>query len=134
MLEFYPQIRSVHITAVTASGALFAARGVGTLVRHRWPQAAPVRWSSYAIDTVLLTAAVMLVAMLPSSMFVNGWLAAKLGLLVTYVAAGTMALRRSRTPRGRAAWLAAALGLYAAMFGIARLHHPLGWGLLLLQR
>ena len=134
MLEFYPQVRSVHITAVIASGALFAARGFGTLARHGWPQATAVRWSSYAVDTVLLTAAVMLVAMLPSTMFANGWLAAKLMLLVVYVVAGTMALRRSRTPRDRAVWLAAALGLYAAMVGIARLHHPLGWGLLLLQR
>jgi len=131
MLEFYPQVRSVHVMAVMASGALFAARGFGTLARQAWPRAALVRWASYAIDTVLLTGALMLVTMLPAALFANGWLATKLVVLVLYVVAGSMALKRSRTPRGRALWFAAAVLLYAGMFGIARLHHPLGWGLLL---
>jgi uncharacterized membrane protein SirB2 len=131
MLEFYPQVRSVHIAAVMASGALFTVRGIGTLARQAWPQAALARWSSYAIDTVLLTAALMLVTMLPSAMFANGWLTMKLLLLVLYIVAGSMALKRSRTPQVRALWFAAAVLLYAGMFGVARLHHPLGWGLLL---
>jgi uncharacterized membrane protein SirB2 len=131
MFEFYPQIRAVHVTAVMTSGALFAFRGLGILAGQSWPQTAPVRWSSYSIDSVLLTAALMLVAMLPRAMFANGWLVSKLVLLVLYVVAGSMALKRSRTSRGRALWFALAVLLYAGMFGIARMHHPLGWGLLL---
>jgi hypothetical protein len=43
-----------------------------------WPRFAPVRYLSYTIDTVLLTAALMLWTILPSGLFANGWLLALL--------------------------------------------------------
>lgn len=131
MLEFYSQVLGVHVAAVAASGSLFAARGLGTIAGQAWPAAPVVRWTGHAIDTVLLSAALMLVAMLPPAIFANGWLTTKLVLLVAYVACGSMALHRSRDRRGRSAWLALAIVLYASMLGIARMHHPLGWALLL---
>ena len=127
MIEFYPQVRGVHIGAVLASGLLFALRGVGVLAGARWPMAAPLRWLSYGIDSVLLTAALMLLAMLPAEVFASHWLAVKLGLLVVYIALGTLALRHARSARLRTLCFTAAVAVYAAMFGIARAHHPLGW-------
>lgn len=126
MIEFYPQIRALHIGAVLTSGALFALRGAGVLAGARWPMAAPLRWLSWTIDTVLLTAALMLVTMLPAALFANHWLTAKLVLLVLYVGFGSFALERGRSARVRTVCFAVALVLYAAMFGIARAHHPLG--------
>ena len=123
MIEFYPQIKHVHIMMVMLSGALFALRGAGMLLGARWPMAVPLRWTSVAIDTTLLTAALMLLTMLPWAMFANGWLAMKLGLLVTYVVLGTLALKRQRL---RPVFYALALLTYAWMFSIARMHHPLG--------
>lgn len=64
MIEFYPQIKFVHVTAVILSGSLFALRGVLMLARSRWAQHAALRWLSHAIDTTLLTAALMLVTIL----------------------------------------------------------------------
>ncbi|MEJ2299673.1 MAG: SirB2 family protein, partial [Woeseiaceae bacterium] len=58
--------------------------------------------------------------------FGNGWLWAKLGLLLVYVGLGTYALKRGRTPRVRLACFIAALLVYAGMYTIARAHHPLG--------
>jgi uncharacterized membrane protein SirB2 len=127
MIEFYPQIRFVHILAISLSGGLFAVRGLAMLAGARWPQAFVVRYLSYTIDTVLLTAALMLVTILPAAMFANHWLTVKLLLVVAYVALGVFALRRGRTRGIRAACYAGALLLYAAIFGIARMHHPLGW-------
>ncbi len=127
MIEFYPQIRQVHVLAVILSGSLFALRGAFALAGARWPQAAPVRYLSYAIDTTLLTAALMLVTILPAAMFANGWLATKLGLVVVYVVLGVLAMRRGRTRGVRAGCYAAALLVFAAVVGIARMHHPLGW-------
>jgi uncharacterized membrane protein SirB2 len=86
-----------------------------------------VRWLGYAIDTTLLTAALMLLTMLPGAMFANGWLSVKLVLLVVYVVLGTLALKRARTPRARLACYLVALGTYVYMLGVARMHHPLGW-------
>ena len=57
MFEFYPQIKFVHILAVSASGSLFALRRIVLLCGARWYMAAPLRYLSYTIDTVLLTAA-----------------------------------------------------------------------------
>lgn len=127
MIEFYPQIRFVHILAISMSGSLFALRGLGMLAGARWPQAFVVRYLSYTIDTVLLTAALMLVAILPAAMFANHWLTVKLVLVVAYVVLGVFALRRGRSRTIRATCYVAALLVFATIVGIARMHHPLGW-------
>jgi uncharacterized membrane protein SirB2 len=128
LLAFYPQIHWVHVAAVSASGTLFALRGALVQAgQSRWAMATPVRYLSYTIDTVLLTAALMLLTILPGAMFANGWLTTKLVLVVVYVVLGTFALRRGRTPRVRAACYVAALLVFIAIIGIALAHHPLGW-------
>lgn len=127
MIEFYPQIRSTHIGTVIASGALFALRGGGVLAGARWPMAAAVRYASYGIDAVLLTAALMLLTILPGALFGNHWLGVKLAMLVVYIVLGSLALKRARTWRARALCFAAALAVYLFMFGVARTHQPLGW-------
>lgn len=128
MIEFYGQIKWVHIAAVLTSGSLFLLRGLLVqLGQSRIAQAAPVRYLSYSIDTVLLTAALMLLTILPGAMFANGWLTTKLVLLVVYVVLGTFALRRGRTPRARLITYVLALLVFGLMYTIARAHHPLGF-------
>ena len=105
MIEFYPQIKAMHIAMVIASGFLFALRGAGVLAGMRWPMRLPVKLHA---------------------MFANGWLAAKLVLLVVYIGLGTFALKRGRTPRTRAVTYVAALCVFAFIVSIARAHHPLG--------
>ena len=126
MIEFYPQIKQFHVFVALLSGSIFALRGAFVLAGARWPQALPVKWLSYAVDTALLTAALMLLTILPWAMFANGWLLLKVTLLVAYVVLGVFALRRGRTRRTRAICYAAALLVFAAIYGIARAHHPLG--------
>src|SRR5690606_16322272 len=109
MIEFYPQIKHAHVGLALLSGSLFALRGALLLAGARWPNAAPVRYFSYTIDTALLTAAMMLLTILPGALYANGWLAVKITLLVVYVVLGVFALRRGRTRRVRAACYVAAL-------------------------
>ncbi|HEY1138876.1 MAG TPA: SirB2 family protein [Lysobacter sp.] len=125
MIEFYPQIKLVHIAAIACSGALFFLRGSSALAGLRWPMAAPVRYLSYTIDTVLLTAAMMLLTILPGALFANGWLLVKVALVVAYVVLGIVAMRSRRTPV-RVAMFVLALLTYAQIYFIARAHHPLG--------
>ena len=129
MFEFYPQIKAVHIACVLASGALFALRGLLVQLGHAGAaQWVPVRYLSYTLDTTLLTAALMLLTILPGALFANGWLTTKLVLLAIYVVLGSLALKPTRTPRKkRLAFYTAALLIYASMLGVARMHHPLGW-------
>lgn len=127
MIAFYPQIKHIHIVIAVLSGSLFAVRGAFALAGARWPRAWPVKWFSYAIDTALLTAAMMLLTILPWTMFANGWLLAKVCLIVVYVVLGVMAMRPHRLPRERAIYYVAALCVLFSVYGIARAHHPLGW-------
>jgi uncharacterized membrane protein SirB2 len=126
MIEFYLQIKWVHIAAVIASGVLFLLRGIAVQAGARWAMAAPLRYLSYSIDTVLLTAAMMLVTILHQYPFVQGWLTIKVCLLVVYVVLGTFALKRGRTPRARAICFVAALAVYAFIISVAVEHNPLG--------
>lgn len=127
MIEFYPQIKMVHIGCALASVCLFALRGAGMLAGMRWPRAIPFRWLSWGIDTTLLTAALMLLAILPSAVFANHWLTVKLVALVVYILLGHRALMPN-LPRGqRWVWWLAALACFGFMYSVARSHHPLGW-------
>jgi uncharacterized membrane protein SirB2 len=126
MLEFHDEIRWVHIAAAIVSGSLFALRGAGVLAGAGWPMSAPLRYLSYTIDTVLLTAALMLATILHQYPFVHSWLTAKVCLLVVYILLGTLALRRARTQRARVWCYVAALALFLLIVSIARAHHPLG--------
>ena len=87
-----------------------------------------VRYASYTIDTVLLTAALMLLTILPGATFANGWLTTKLVLVVTYVVLGTFALSGAgaQLERAPACYLTAMLVL-VTIIGIAIAHHPLRW-------
>lgn len=127
MIEYYADIRCVHIGAVIASGTLFLLRGAGVLAGARWPMWAPLRYLTYTIDTVLLTAALMLVTILHQYPLVQAWLTVKVLLLVVYIVLGTFALRRARTPRGRALCYAIALAVFLFVATVARAHHPLGF-------
>ena len=126
-MEFYPHIKWVHVAAVLASGALFMLRGLALHIGARWPMAAPLRYLSYTIDTVLLTTALMLTTILHQYPFVNGWLTVKVVLLVLYVLLGSYALKRGRTRAVRIACWLAALAVYGLIISVARAHHPLGF-------
>lgn len=127
MLEFYVEIKWVHVAAVIASGSLFALRGTGVLAGASWPMWAPLRYLTYTIDTVLLTAALMLATLLHQYPFVHAWLTVKVLLLVLYILLGAFALRRGRTQTQRAWCFAAALLVYLYIASVARAHHPSGF-------
>jgi len=131
LLSFYPEIKQVHIGAVISSGSLFTLRGLALLSGMHWPRAPIVRWLSYSIDTVLLTAALMLLHSLPWGLFANGWLWVKLTGVLSYILLGIAAFRPARRPRTRAMLLIGAWLCFAQVWGIARMHHPLGWLLFL---
>lgn len=126
MIEFYPQIKFVHICAVIASGSLFGLRGLLMLARSRVTNHPALRYLSYAIDTTLLTAALMLVAILHQYPFVQGWLTVKVLLLVVYIVLGTLALKRGRTRTMQATCYFAALAVYLFIASVAVAHNP--WG------
>ncbi|WP_022729087.1 SirB2 family protein [Fodinicurvata sediminis] len=126
MIEFYSEIRLVHIWAVLASGGLFLLRGLALFAGTRWYMAALVRYLSYTIDTILLTAALILMTIVQQYPVFDDWLTVKVLLLVVYILLGYYAFWKARSRMMQVgAWLAALL-VYAFIFSIARAHHPLG--------
>ena len=128
MIEFYAQIRWVHIACIIASGSLFLLRGSLVLAgKQRIAMLASLRFLSYGIDTVLLSAALMLLTILPHAIYANGWLTVKLALVVVYIVLGSVALKLGRTARARTIAFVAALTVYLGIIAIARTHDPMGW-------
>ena len=116
----------MHVAAVITSGALFALRGAGTWRALRWPMFTPLRYLSYTIDTVLLTAALMLATLLHQYPFVHAWLTVKVLLLVGYILLGTSrSSARAHAPRVPGA-SSRRSSLYLFIASVARAHHPLG--------
>lgn len=127
MEEFYLQIRTVHIWAVIASGTLFALRaGAFNLLGAAWPKRLPVRMLSWAIDTTLLTAALMLMTIVRQYPFVDHWLTVKVTLLLVYIGLGTQAFSLRRPRAVRIGFWLAALAVFGFIVTVARAHHPLG--------
>ena len=126
LVELYPEIKLIHVTAALASGALFLLRGAAVNWGGSWGMIAPIRYLSYAIDIVLLTAALLLFAILPSAVYSNGWLWLKLTLLIAYIGLGTLALKRGRTVGIRRGCFVAAIAIFTCIYFIARTHDPLG--------
>lgn len=127
MIELYPEIRLVHIATVLASGGLFLLRGILLFTgQRRLAMAAPVRYLSYTIDTVLLIAALMLVTIINQYPFVHGWLTVKVVLLVVYIALGFFAFHGGRRHALRFGCWFAALAVYTFIYSVARAHHPAG--------
>jgi uncharacterized membrane protein SirB2 len=126
MEYYYLEIRSVHIGAVLTSGALFVVRALSwNLLGARWAMAAPLRWLAWTIDTVLLTAALMLMTIIQQDPIHDAWLTTKLSLLVGYIVLGYFALRAPSRERRWACFVAAVL-VFGFIYSVARAHNPLG--------
>ena len=126
MIEYYLEIRWVHIASVMTSGTLFLIRGLAlNLFGWRWVMAWPLRYLSWTVDTILLTAALMLMTIIQQYPIANGWLTVKVLLVVPYIVLGYLALR-SPTRGQRLAALGGAALVFLYIYTVARAHHPLG--------
>jgi uncharacterized membrane protein SirB2 len=127
----YIALRTLHIWCVASSGTLFTVRGLLCIGNKGVANHRALRLLSYIIDTTLLGAAIALTLTLHQYPFVNGWLTAKVLLLLVYIALGTITLRRAGTTDTRSIALLAALATFACIIGIALAHDPRGWFVLL---
>ncbi len=128
MIEFYPQIKFIHILCVILSGSLFTLRGLMMLARSPYTNHIVLRRLSWTIDTTLLVAALILITLLHQYPFVQAWLTVKVVLLVVYIVLGVFALKLGRTREVRLGFYVAALLVFAFIVSVARAHAP--WGFL----
>jgi len=126
MTAYYLALRNVHITCAILTVALFLLRGGLMLADSPWQRHVVLRYLPHAVDTVLLTTALMLTTVIHQYPFAVGWLTAKVGLLVAYIVLGSIALKRGRTRAIRVTAFVAALATVGFLVTVARAHHPLG--------
>jgi uncharacterized membrane protein SirB2 len=126
MTEYYLVLRNVHIACAILTITLFVLRGGLMLADSRWQQNLVLRYLPHAIDTVLLTTALMLTTVIHQYPFGVGWLTTKVVLLAVYIVLGSIALKRGRTKTVRVAAFIAALVTVGYLVTVARAHHPLG--------
>jgi uncharacterized membrane protein SirB2 len=126
MIELYLPLRQLHIACAILSVSLFVLRGALMLADSPRQRNLVLRYLPHVVDTVLLTSALMLATIVRQYPFSNGWLTAKLALLVVYVVLGSIALKRGRTRVVRITALVAALVTVGFLVTVARAHHPLG--------
>ncbi|MCM2310678.1 MAG: SirB2 family protein [Steroidobacteraceae bacterium] len=126
MTEYYLVLRNAHIACAIFTITLFVLRGSLMLADSPWQQNVVLRYLPHAVDTVLLTTALMLTTVIQQYPFAVGWLTTKVVLLVVYIVLGSIALKRGRTKRVRVVAFVAALATVGYLVGVARAHHPLG--------
>ena len=126
MTEYYLVLRNVHIACAILTITLFVLRGGLMLANSPWQQNVVLRYLPHAVDTVLLTTALMLTTVIHQYPFAVAWLTTKVVLLVVYIVLGNIALKRGRTKTVRVAAFVAALATVGYLVTLARAHHPLG--------
>ena len=127
MIEFYPQIKLLHIWTVLLSGTIFGLRGLLMLGKSNLSNHPVLKWLSYINDSVLLTAGLLLMQMTRQYPVTHDWLSVKLSLLVVYIGLGIFALRAGRSYAQRATFFVLAIAIYLFMISVARQHDPLGF-------
>ncbi len=124
LAQYYFALKTLHVTAVATSIALFVLRAALRIGGSAHLQQPILRIAPHVVDSVLLASAVLLTIIIQQFPFVDGWLTAKLLALVAYVVLGSIAIRRGRTPAIRAVALAGALLAVSYIVGTALHHDP----------
>ena len=122
----YATIKIIHVGAAAISLTLFVLRGA-----WRWasPERLAVRWVRvvpHVVDTILLVSALWLAWQIGRG--AAPWITAKIVALLAYIALGTIALKRGRTPAIRAAAFFGALAVFGYIVSVAVTKSP--WGAL----
>lgn len=123
----YSTLETIHVACVVASGAGFLLRGAlmladSPLLATRFARIAP-----HVVDSALLAAGVTMAVIGHISPLAHPWLATKIGALAAYIVLGSIALKRGRTRAVRGVALAAAVGTYAYIVGVALTRNPALW-------
>ncbi len=106
----YELIKAIHVATAIFSISGFVIRGIwmmssSSLLENRWVKVVP-----HVNDTILLTAAIILVILSGQYPGPATWINAKIVALLIYILLGTVALKRGKTIQIRIiAWISAIL-------------------------
>lgn len=126
-MEYYALVKHIHITAAGLSFLGFMLRSYWMLTNNALLKVKLSKILPHIIDTLLLLAAIYLVIITQMYPFVVNWVTAKVLLLVVYIVAGTVALKRGKTKQKRVRALLVAVASVLAIFAIASIKPALSF-------
>jgi len=118
-MEHYLIVKNIHITTAVLSLAGFCLRGWWMFNENGLLQNRLAKILPHVNDTILLSCAIYLYSTGTLYPFLVGWLGAKVVLLIGYILAGTIALKRGKTKRTRIFAFLIALIFIGAIFILA---------------
>lgn len=115
----YETLKHLHALTVAASLALFLLRGYWMLrdsprLQARWARIVP-----HINDSLLLAAAIAMLAIAQVNPLDQPWLMAKIIGLIAYIGLGILALKRGKTKAVRVKAFIAALGVFGYIAAVA---------------
>ena len=126
-MEYYTEIKFLHVSCVIVSLLLFMLRGYwaiseSPLAKSKWAKVLP-----HPIDTILLAAGITLAIVIQQYPFVDAWLTAKVIALLVYIIAGWLAMRaKTRQKRIQAYIVAITVFLYMAWVALTKNAYVMG--------
>jgi uncharacterized membrane protein SirB2 len=115
----YATLLSIHSAAVGISLGLFLLRGVwlmngSAMLARKWVRIVP-----HINDTVLIAAAIGMLVVAGLNPLEHGWIMAKIVALLAYIALGTIALKRGKTPLQSKLAFVGALAVFGYIVAVA---------------
>jgi uncharacterized membrane protein SirB2 len=123
-MEYYLPIKNLHMTTAGLSILFFVIRAYWSVTGSALLQHRVVRIVPHVVDSVLLICGVILAMMIGPN---QPWILTKIVLLVFYIAVGTIAIKRGRTPTTRLAAAGVAVLIFIYIVGVAIRHDPASW-------
>jgi len=112
-------IKLTHVSLAVLSASGFVVRSCWMLLESPLLETRLIRTLPHLVDALLLLSGLTLAVRLQVTPLGDAWFGAKMGALVLYIVAGSVALRRGRTRKIRGAALAVALASLAYIFTLA---------------
>ena len=122
-------LKLAHVASVVISGALFVYRYARLSMRPDQPLPKALKVLPHVNDTVLLSCAIGMLALIRLNPFTTPWLLAKIVALVLYIALGTVCMRSPPGSRRQAVSFVAAISVFAyiVLVGLSKHTIPLAY-------
>ena len=118
-MEHYLLVKNIHIATAVLSLVGFCIRGWWMFSENDLLQNRLVKTFPHVNDTILLSCAIYLSVTSTLYPFLVGWLGAKVLLLIGYILAGTIALKRGKTKQVRVVSFLLSLSFIGSIFILA---------------
>jgi uncharacterized membrane protein SirB2 len=127
-MTVYYILNLAHVAAVVISGSLFVYRYARLSMHPDQPLPKALKVLPHINDTVLLSCAIGMLALIGLNPFTTPWLLAKIVALLVYVALGTVCMRSLPGSRRQAISFVAAISVFAyiVFVGLSKQVIPLG--------